>query len=286
MEIAMLRLPTRSLGPLIALCVLAAMSAFGPMSVGPNVHGRMPGSVTSYGPLQRPGQHTDANPLTPVTAELPISDQAARQLALRSADGAHVASRMLHRVTTPLTTTHPNVRYVVQTNSPNWGGYVDVPAGGSVQGSFGEFNDEFTFNGGDLASWTGVGGFNGNTVVQTGVDNTFHEAWTEAFPNPPIFWFSTNPGDLMASQVELDHNTGKWYMLIEDLTTGLWHSGEFALPGADQSSVEWITEAVQGSGNVPFGSPIPFSHAVWHDHAGTRRNILDSTATTFQVTLI
>ena len=282
----MSRVRLRSFGLSIALLGLAVASAFGAMSQdSPVLAGGAGSGVVSFGPAQQPGQHVDSATQTPSAIGRPVSDQAVRQMVLARADGARVASRMLHRVTTPLSTSS-TVRYVIKTSSENWGGYIDVPGNGPAQGAFAEFNDPLAGNGGEMASWAGVGGFTGNTVVQAGVDHTLQEAWTEAFPNLPVFWFRTHDGDKMAAEVFFDTSTGKWGQFIEDLNLGLWGFTETSLPGADRGSAEWITEVVTFSGPVPQTPAILFSSAEWLDSGFNWRLLTDPNATTYQMTLI
>ena len=236
------------------------------------------GAASGYGPRLA---HSTPAPGLHAVHEYTISDQKVRQLVLRSKFGQSAASRLLHRVTTPLPLkSQARYSFPDNTTSPTWAGYVDnVDAStNAVLGVQGEFTVSAVGAGGDMASWAGIGGSTGDTVIQTGVDSTLpgHPAWFEFFPSPPVYMFDTNPGDVMLSIAQLDEDNGSWAVLIEDLTSGFNFADEFNFPGADTSSAEWITEIVGGTGPVPgFSSPVQFANAAWLDVSGNFHDMVD-----------
>lgn len=119
------------------------------------------------------------------------------------------------------------------TDSTNWSGYAQVA---SAAHTFTQVTDTFTVPTVDtsvlgkrqfVADWVGVGGFDDDTLVQTGiqsanVDGTAqYEAWTEILPaaEDPLPALTISPGDVVTATVqETADNT--WSMEVDDVTTG------------------------------------------------------------------
>lgn len=107
------------------------------------------------------------------------------------------------------------------------------------------------------ATWIGIGGFSGSTLIQTGtVEGTAtgevgYGAWVEILPTPS--WTATlittpggtpgflvSPGDAMHAAIT-EIGTNYWQITIEDVTAGWTYSHAFSY-AVDANSAEWITE--------------------------------------------
>ena len=151
-------------------------------------------------------------------------------------------------------------------DSYNWSGYAVTGAAGSVTdakaswtvppvscpiGSKPKQNQYSSF-------WVGIDGFNDNTVEQIGTDSdcqrgrpTYY-AWFEFYPNPSyiISSISIQPGDVISAEVV--STGGGWFTVSLTNVTTNQSSGSIStqVPGAQQSSAEWIAEAPSSTGGV------------------------------------
>lgn len=151
-------------------------------------------------------------------------------------------------------------------DSYNWSGYAVTGATGSVTdaraswtvppvscpvGSKPRQNQYSSF-------WVGIDGFNDNTVEQIGTDSdcqhgrpTYY-AWFEFYPNPSyiISSITINPGDVISAEVV--STGGGWFTVSLTNVTTNQSSGSIStqVPGAQQSSAEWIAEAPSSTSGV------------------------------------
>ena len=223
---------------------------------------------------------------TPI--EYSISDEYAKAEAARSG-GQSVVDHMVTRATKALGVS--KFRYYTTTTSGDWAGYAADVSGQSiiVEGVNGYFYNESTCGAfcADVASWVGVGGYNGSNLIQVGVDQTTNQAWYELLPANAVNEFSVSNGDKMYGDVHFDFGTGHWYVLIDDQTSGTYYTSEFSY-SPDQTTAEWITELTPGgSGDVPSFSPVNFSTDTWKDSLGNNWAMVSGAATyNYQITLI
>ena len=100
-----------------------------------------------------------------------------------------------------------------------------------------------------VSQWTGLDGFNSNTVEQDGTDafckgpdhmKPFYSAWYEMFPAPSVNVFLIHAGDVIDSQVVFKH--GMFTTTITDVTTGKSSSTTAACSACQRSSAEWVVE--------------------------------------------
>ena len=212
---------------------------------------------------------SEVNTKTPKLVE--ISDDQGKKFISKKF-GNRIASRILHRVKVPLAKQHPEIRYTkstTQTSSSNWSGYIAQSS--NIQGVAGEFNVAPSQNGED-STWTGIGGVNGTgNLAQTGIDQSLMAAWTEIFPAPAQFWFYVNNGDQIVSNVLYDSDTGYWFLLIGDLTTGDGYYNEYSF-NPDQTTAEWIVERV-GNADIGTFNTVNFGSSYWYDSNNTKQNI-------------
>lgn len=166
-----------------------------------------------------------------------------------------------------------NIRYsAVKSTTPVdggiWGGYIVQSQ--NIKGVSGNFNVVNSINGWD-AAWTGIGGFNGQNLAQTGVDMNLMKAWYELFPAPPEYVFDVKEFDKMYSAVNYNENTGKWNLIIKDLTNGKSFSKEFDF-NPDQTTAEWVMEKI---GDNPIGNfeTVNFSKCIWLDKSNRTQSI-------------
>jgi len=151
-------------------------------------------------------------------------------------------------------------RFDQQYDSYNWSGYAVTGASGSVtdvkgswtvptvacsSGSKRQSQSQYS------SFWIGIDGFSDSTVEQLGTDSdcqngkpTYY-AWFEFYPNPMylINNLTVHPGDVVSAEVVAD-GSGVFTVSLTDVTTGQSSGGISAqVPGAQQSSAEWIAEA-------------------------------------------
>ena len=230
-------------------------------------------TVQIYSPIVSDGVNaqikSDISSKTPTLVE--ISDDYGRQFISKKI-GNTVATRLKHRVSAPLAKQLPEVRFtksITQETDTNWCGYIVQSS--NIQGVSGEFNAAPSQNG-VVATWTGIGGVNGTgNLAQTGIDQKYMAAWTEIYPAPAQYWFYVNDGDQIISKVLYDSDTGNWYLLIADLTTGYYYHNEFSF-NPDQTTAEWIVERATNS-NIGTFDTVNFSSAYWYDGSSTKQNI-------------
>jgi hypothetical protein len=228
--------------------------------------------------------------------EVHISDADARRLA-EDPIAPEAPGRLLHRVTTPLpSNSRPDVRFGLISSQyiPNWGGYVaDLYNSASYAiGASGVFtvNHVSTCSGCPLfAPWTGVGGVYGTPLIQTGVDEVTMLAWIEVYPDPPIWVYSgVRDGDSIFSRVQFDTATGLWYMLIADLTSGVYFANEYQVNATYNtvSTAEWIAENTAPSNVLAPFTTVPFTAAAWVDQFGVSQRMTSTAAPRMQRDLL
>jgi hypothetical protein len=97
--------------------------------------------------------------------------------------------------------------------------------------------------------WTGLDGFNSNTVEQDGTDaackgpghmTPFYSAWYEMYPAASVNVFLVRPGDVIDSTVSFKH--GMFTTTITDVTAGKSSSTSAACSECQRSSAEWVME--------------------------------------------
>jgi hypothetical protein len=135
----------------------------------------------------------------------------------------------------------------------NWSGYVATPASGSVSAVQGTFKIPWVRHAGagsTVSQWVGVGGWDGATLVQAGVNvvaesrgTTLVEPWWEIVPGPQHLatGVMTRPGDTVT--VELSQvATATWSISLTDVPKQETFSTVQAYDGT-LSSAEWVVEA-------------------------------------------
>jgi hypothetical protein len=164
----------------------------------------------------------------------------------------HAAPELIQHMTTRITSyiQPPSVRFA-ESSSSNWGGYVQNGPSAGIEQVQGRFSVTSEPSGADqMASWLGIGGWNGQNLIQTGVDDNNHMTWVEMLPQSPVYLFGVNDGDYLYGLISYDHGTGKWYVEIDDETTGNYWVNEYSY-SPDQTSAEWIVEDAGGTQAVP-----------------------------------
>lgn len=218
--------------------------------------------------------------------EFPITEEYAKAFVLKY-EGAAVVGRMINRYVPPIGKRPSNVYWGVYQNldSQNWGGYISDTSGAfvhRVNGTTGYFN-VVQVSGPQVGAWTGVGGFNGQNLAQNGVDQRAMQTWYELYPNPAVYLFGVNNGDLIFSKVQWDPNTNLWFLQVADLTTGTWWSSEFSF-NPELTTGEWITEVVGGA--VPSMAGTLFSPVRWYDENLNPHTINDGDQVSWRVRLV
>jgi hypothetical protein len=155
------------------------------------------------------------------------------------------------------------------TNSLNWSGYAVAASSGAVTAVYGSWivplvscSKQSTY----VAFWSGIDGFNSNTVEQAGVlaqcsnGKAYYSAWYEFYPSPSVTISSitVKPGDVVS--VAVTYSSGLFYITVTDGSQK--YSTHGSVSGAQLSSAECITErpSIAGSltkladfGTVSFG---------------------------------
>ncbi|MNC15219.1 hypothetical protein D3C75_630250 [compost metagenome] len=245
-----------------------------------------PPPAATYGPFAKNGETLLPLEKNIELKEYQVSDEYEINY-IRKTLGDEYADRLKHRHTTPLAVSDAakDLQFTTSTNG-NWGGYIVTPTS-TPKGVGGSFKVPTDSNG-LVAPWTGVGGFTGSQLVQTGVlagtNSTVITkplAWTEALPAAPIYWFEVNPGDQMYSSVSYDADTSKWNLLIQDTTTGDYYATQYTYSPA--ASAEWVIEGL-GSNNIG-NFTVNFTGAFWNDSSWNFRNIDYDTSRLYKSTL-
>jgi hypothetical protein len=166
--------------------------------------------------------------------------------------------------------------------SGNWAGYVDVPAAGqkvtAVSGHW-IVPNAGTLPPGVSSTWTGIGGFGTQDLIQAGTQQTSlpfsvilaggsYGAWYELLPAAPVFFTGcnplpacpVNPGDSMSVSIS---NAGGSSWTISMTDAGHWAYTTSVPYASSQSSAEWIHEAPSLLGAVPI--PVGGSGTVTFD---------------------
>ena len=167
--------------------------------------------------------------------------------------------------------------------SDNWSGYAVTNSKGSVSNARAEwvvpsancFGNSNGATSGYSAFWTGIDGFNSNSVEQVGTDSdcvspngapnsATYYAWFEFYPQPAFYIgnpsnnfdeYPVKPGDLMLADISsADGNVRgtRFTVTITNQTRGWNFNATATVPPALQTSAEWIAEApASGStGNI------------------------------------
>ncbi len=137
--------------------------------------------------------------------------------------------------------------------SLNWSGWADTSRLGAFNAVHGQFRQPKVHCDGKknnwTSEWTGLDGFNSNTVEQ---DGTFaacfgpghrraaYFAWYEMFPAPSVNVFRVRPGDLIDSSVT--YASGRFTLTIADVTRHKSATVSGACSECLRSSAEWIVE--------------------------------------------
>lgn len=144
-------------------------------------------------------------------------------------------------------------------SSLNWSGYVD--AGSSITSVFSTFTVPTAglVPPGFTATWTGIGGFTSNDLIQAGVGEQSlpsapllgpqYSAWYEILPAPetPLTGCSSdpnctvNPGDVMS--VDIANMGGDTWKISMSDSTRNWFFAKTLTYASSESSAEWILEA-------------------------------------------
>jgi hypothetical protein len=204
-----------------------------------------------------------------LAAPLIAGDDASMDQEKRVALRNHHQPMQLHRV-----------RDQTTSESYNWSGYAVTGSTGSVtqvQASWVVPAVNCSETSGDgtnvyAAFWTGIDGWTSNTVEQIGTDSdcvspsgtpatpTYY-AWFEFYPQPGYYIGNPNngftgyivaPGDSMSAEVTSSGSGGgprggqRFTVTITDETRGWTFTTSSTVPGARQSSAEWIAETPYG----------------------------------------
>jgi hypothetical protein len=106
------------------------------------------------------------------------------------------------------------------------------------------------------SNWTGLDGFNDQTVEQDGTfatcagkDNMTaeYEAWYEMYPAGSVGVFTVKPGDVIDSSVRFAD--GKFILKVGDVTSNKWATKSAACSTCERASAEWIVERPAVCGN-------------------------------------
>ena len=159
-------------------------------------------------------------------------------------------------VPTPTTPTTPTNPAPSTTTSSNWAGYAAAtnltnPATGSVSYVAGSWKVPAVTGTGTAYSavWVGIDGYTSSTVEQIGTESDLvngtpsYYAWYEMYPQGyvtvPLTIAPTN-----SISASVSYAGGQFTVTITDNTTGKSYSpGPISVPGAQESSAEWIVEA-------------------------------------------
>jgi hypothetical protein len=103
----------------------------------------------------------------------------------------------------------------------------------------------------DISTWVGIDGFVDQTVEQTGTSadcyygQVYYYAWYEFYPAASVLVpFAVHSGDTIKAEVSYSSTTGNFTATITDVTTHqTLTTPSTAVPGAELSSAEWISES-------------------------------------------
>ncbi|MDQ2913291.1 MAG: G1 family endopeptidase [Chloroflexota bacterium] len=186
------------------------------------------------------------------------------QAHLRASGLDQVAGRMLTRHTTAVPGPAGLRWGAGSTTSSNWSGYVaDMNTNGNQVGEArGFFQAEPVFTTPAVGSFAGIGGYRGQNLWQTGLDQYQMQLWIELYPTAPAYFtIPVSSNDTIFSDV-WETSPGTYNLMIQNYTTG-----QYALGSAgccpDLKSAEWITEAQPGT-PIPFFSSVPFSQSFYY----------------------
>jgi hypothetical protein len=139
------------------------------------------------------------------------------------------------------------------TGSLNWSGWADTSKAGAFNAVHGRFRQPRVHCDGRknnwMSEWTGLDGFNSNTVEQDGTDATcvgkhhrtaVYHAWYEMFPAGSVNVFRVRPGDLIDSSVTFAN--GRFTLTISDVTRHRTARVTATCGECMRSSAEWIVE--------------------------------------------
>jgi len=160
--------------------------------------------------------------------------------------------------------------------SDNWSGYAVTGTGFTFAKGSWHVPEVFcsTTPNSYSAFWVGIDGYSDNTVEQTGTasdcDGTTPQyyAWYEFYPaGSVVVPITVSPGDTMGASIT--YKNGVFTIGIHNHTTGAEFTKSKAVPGADRTSAEWITEApccTSGGGILPLAD---YDYAVFGEDYNT-----------------
>jgi hypothetical protein len=173
--------------------------------------------------------------------------------------GMYLSHPMIRASTGPLTSA------ITAAASFNWGGYAVSSSAGvvtSVSGTWIVPKDAEstcpTTAWHSSSTWVGIDGLSSNTVEQIGTSSQCYEgsvqyfAWYEFYPSASVVISSVpvSPGNKITASVT--YSSGLFTVSIKDVTTGGTFSTSVSVPGATESSAEWIIESPFGAiGELP-----------------------------------
>ncbi len=158
-------------------------------------------------------------------------------------------------------------------SSTNWSGY--AAASGtytSVSANWTEPTGTCSGSAKYSSFWVGLDGYNSSTVEQTGSEvdcsgsTAEYYSWYEMYPAYPVnFSNPVSPGDKFYGSVTYN-GSGRYTLVLKDLTKGWGHTVHASLSGAANSSAEVIVEApccTASGGILPLAhfSPVTFTSA-------------------------
>ncbi len=136
--------------------------------------------------------------------------------------------------------------------SLNWSGYAVTGSAGSVTAVSGSWTVPAVSGTRNsyAAFWTGIDGFSGSTVEQTGTisymngNTPAYYAWYEFYPSPmyEITSVPIVPGNVISASVTY-MGSGAFTLILTDVTTGASFTKTITDKSAQMSSAEWIVEA-------------------------------------------
>ncbi len=142
--------------------------------------------------------------------------------------------------------------------SRNWAGVIDVDSGSqfsSVSANWRVPAVKPTTNTEASATWIGIDGTFGSSLIQTGTaqnssgGSTSYFAWWEMLPNAPIEFGAVSPGDLMSASIVPGNAPDTWTITMADVTSNnsaTVFNQFYPTPGF---SAEWIEEAPTQTSN-------------------------------------
>ena len=163
---------------------------------------------------------------------------------------------------------------VTHATSANWSGY--AATGRTYTSVSATWTEPAGYCGGSAeysSFWVGLDGYGSSTAEQAGSEvdcsgtTPRYYAWYELYPEPPVnFSDPVSPGDRFYGSVTYN-GSGRYTLVLQDLTKGWSHTVSATLNGAANASAEVIAEApccTASGGTLPlahFSPDVPFSNA-------------------------